>query len=1412
MNENLLHPDYIFEVSWEVCNKVGGIHTVVSTKALTLVKELKENLILIGPDIWRETGKNPEFVEDENLFKAWRIKAKDEGFRIRIGRWNIVGKPLVILVDFSPFITKKDEIFKEFWELYKLDSISGHWDYVEPATFGYAAGKVIENFCRFNLTIREKVVAQFHEWMTGTGILYLHTHAPQIATLFTTHATVLGRAIAGNRQPLYRLLTQYNGDVKAREFNVVAKYSLEKISAQVSDCFTTVSEITARECKQFLEKDADMITPNGFEDNFVPNDDEFEFKRNLARTKLLDVCESLVGYNIPDDSILIATSGRYEFWNKGIDVFIDVMGKLNQRGNLNKTIIAFILVPANNYGARKDLLERMGKKTPVSTEFNKFLTHGLHDSEYDAVLKKVKQVGLTNGENSHVKIVFVPSYLNGNDGIFNLNYWDILIGFDMTVFPSYYEPYGYTPLESLAFHIPTITTTLTGFGKWIMNQVAMMDECVGVVERNDDNYQRVVEDIANKIIICSYKSGEDKKRARENAYFLSKTALWRNLIKYYKEAFHIALKKVSQRSDKFSQAIQTQQVTPVKISKTNRPVWRSVSVRPNLSGKLQGLNEIAQNLWWAWENDAKELYEYIINPNGEGSAAVCINPIAILKGMSYERLMELENDEVFVEKYNNVYSRFKKYINEPRRNPKIAYFCMEFGLANSLKIYSGGLGILAGDYLKEASDSNVDMVGIGLLYKYGYFNQQLTLKGEQLTVYDAQNFAELPVSPVLDEKGNQRIVQLAFPGRFVFAQIWKVEVGRVTLYLLDTDRKDNLEQDRSITSRLYGGDSENRLKQEMILGVGGIRALETMNVRADIYHCNEGHAAFMGIERLHRFINKKNFTFSEALEIVRASSLFTTHTPVPAGHDVFPDDLIMMYMGHYPERLKISWQEFIHLGKIESSDKFSMSNLAARLSQEINGVSMLHGDVTKKMFNALWDGYYPQELHVNYVTNGVHYHTWTAQEWKELYEKEFGKTFLADQSNKELWNRIHKVADKKIWDIRQDLRAKLISYLHDRLDSDWVQRREDPKDILKLKNSLNENALTIGFARRFATYKRPNLLFRDLDALLRIVHNSEKPVQIFFAGKAHPNDGGGQAMIKEVNEIAKRPEFLGKIIFWENYDIQLAKRLVQGVDIWLNTPTRPLEASGTSGMKAVMNGCLHFSVLDGWWVEGYREGAGWALDQRQIYQNLDFQNDLDSQTIYRKLENEIIPMFYDRDKNGVPVDWVRFIKKSIAEVAPQFTMKRMLDDYFNKYYNKMAARNALLRENDFAIAKKIAAWKKKVARSWDSIEVENFYFSTPMKESLLIGEKYEGEIVLDLNELADTNIGVEMLVTEFLPDGSTNILEVKELQLTEIKEHKAHYKIDLVPPKPGNFNYGFRVFPKNELLPHRQDFNYVRWI
>lgn len=848
----------------------------------------------------------------------------------------------------------------------------------------------------------------------------------------------------------------------------------------------------------------------------------------------------------------------------------------------------------------------------------------------------------------------------------------------------------------------------------------------------------------------------------------------------------------------------------LKTSNANVPAWHEVSVRPSVPAALKKLEEIARNIWWSWNPAATALFR---NIDIDLWREVQHNPVLFLERLGYERMVELSKDRKLIEAMNSVYDTFRDYmeVKPDTTRPSVAYFCMEYGLSNVLKIYSGGLGVLAGDYMKEASDSNVDMVGIGFLYRHGYFTQTLSIDGQQIANYEPQNFNELPIDKVLDENGQQLVVKVPYINYNVYASIWKVNVGRVSLYLMDTDNEMNSEFDRPITSQLYGGDWENRLKQEILLGIGGMLTLKALGIKKDVYHCNEGHAALCNLYRLTDYV-REGLTFNQAMEVVRSSSIYTVHTPVPAGHDYFDEGLFGKYMSGYAQQLGITWNELMDMGRTnpgDSNERFCMSTFACNTCQEVNGVSWLHGEVSKKMFSGIWKGYFPEESHVGYVTNGVHMPTWASPEWQDLYAQYFDDGFLKDQSNQRLWEAIYKVPDRVVWNKHLEMKQKLVEFIRAAFRDTWLKNQGDPQRIVSIIQKINPQALIIGFGRRFATYKRAHLLFTDLDRLAKIVNNPERPVQFLFTGKAHPHDGAGQGLIKQIVEISRRPEFLGKIIFLENYDIHLAQRLVSGVDIWLNTPTRPLEASGTSGEKALMNGVVNLSVLDGWWYEGYRKGAGWALTDKRTYQNQSYQDQLDAATIYSLLENEIVPLYYNGNGDGISEGWVATMKNSIAQIAPHYTMKRQLDDYYSKFYTKMAKRNKYLTADNYAKAKEIAVWKETVAERWDSIEVVSCNKNEVASGQLDSGKTYKVQYVIDEKGLEDA-VGLELVMIKN-KDGQDKLEQVVPLNLVSRNGSLYTFEVEFKNDMAGSFRVCYRMYPKHPDLPHRQDFCYVKW-
>ena len=850
----------------------------------------------------------------------------------------------------------------------------------------------------------------------------------------------------------------------------------------------------------------------------------------------------------------------------------------------------------------------------------------------------------------------------------------------------------------------------------------------------------------------------------------------------------------------------------IRASYANQPCWKPVTAKSNIPEKLKKLEELAHNMWWAWNHSAKSLFRSLdakLFDECDG------NPILLLQRLSFEKMEKLSHDQSLIQKMDDVYNEFRAYMDEKpnKKRASVAYFCMEYGLNHVLKIYSGGLGVLAGDYLKEASDSNVDMCAVGFLYRYGYFTQSLSMDGQQVANYEAQNFGSLPIEQQLDEDGRPMVIDVPYMNYYVHAYVWRVNVGRIKLYLLDTDNDMNSQFDRSITHALYGGDWENRLKQEILLGIGGVLMLQKLGIKKDVYHCNEGHAALCNVQRLVDFV-REGKSFTQALELVRASSLYTVHTPVPAGHDYFDEGLFGKYMSGYPQLLGISWDEFIGMGRMNPDDKgerFCMSTFACNTSQEVNGVSWLHGEVSKKMFAGIWKGYYPEESHVGYVTNGVHFPTWCANEWRKLYAAHLDKNHIHDQSNQTIWEGIYNVSDEELWATRMALKTKLVDYIRKQFRDRWLKNQGDPSRVVSLMDKINPNALLIGFGRRFATYKRAHLLFTDLERLSKIVNNPDYPVQFLYTGKAHPADGAGQGLIKKIYEISQRPEFLGKIIFLENYDMQLARRLVSGVDIWMNTPTRPLEASGTSGEKALMNGVVNLSVLDGWWYEGYRPGAGWALTDKRTYQYQEHQDQLDAATIYGLLENEIMPLYYARNSEGISTGWIKVIKNSIAQIAPHYTMKRQLDDYYDKFYNRLRSRYNALAADDCKLAREIAEWKENVAAHWDDIHVDSIQKSEELiSGNVEAGKKYNIQIVVDEAGLDDA-VGLELVTLTTDKDGQDHVYHVDPFRVVERNGNKYTFAAAHGLDNAGSFKVCYRMYPKNENLPHRQDFCYVKW-
>ncbi|RFM31503.1 alpha-glucan family phosphorylase [Chitinophaga silvisoli] len=1315
----LISPNYLFEVSWEVCNKVGGIYTVISTKATLVQKQFGNRYILIGPDLIRHEGNIPGFIEDNTLFYRWKAQAGKEGLNIKTGRWNIEGSPLVILIDFSTFYSKKDEIFGDLWVHYRLDSITGQWDYIDPALFGYAAGVVIDSYYKFHLNATDRIVAHFHEWMTGAGVLYIEKYVPQVATIFTTHATVLGRALAGAGI----IPDKIQPDVQAATFHLTAKHSLEKNAATNADCFCCVSEITASECLAYLGKAPDIITPNGFNHPVAATKPQ---SRQQVRDLLTWVATSLLKENTAPDTLFIFSAGRYEFHNKGLDLLIDAMGALKKK-TLHHPVILFLFIPAGHTGPRVLSANDAGP-------FSKILTHNLYSPDKDDICKRLLFQDLVNNDSSPVRVIFAPVYLDGNDGIFNLPYYNVLSAFDLAIFPSFYEPWGYTPMESLANGIYTITSDKAGFAQAVAQLPKEATKGLFIINRHLTENMLATEEIANCIVHYMDLSKDEQLSLSANAQYISAQFTWEKCIDKYKTAWHFSLNKSLQREYLFHDKPATRPPEIPSVYKPE-PKWREINISSSTP-----------------------------------------------------------------EQVHELYATEK---NQAKAAPAIAYFCMEYGIHPALTIYAGGLGILAGDYLKTASDLNLPVIAVGLFYRQGYFRQQLTDSGQQIILKEQLDPTTLPLQEVKHHCGDTLQISLSFPGRQVWVKAWKAKVGNTMLYLLDSDIITNMPDDRLITGQLYPAEKEYRLQQEIILGIGGVRLISELGLSIDVYHCNEGHAAFLSLERIRQLIATSHLTFAEAAEIVRSSQLFTTHTSALAAMDTYDETLLHTYLAHIAKECFISWEQLFSLGSGGNQDTvFSMFCLAARTSQLINAVSCKHKTVTAQLLGPLWKNYLPMDLPLIAVTNGIHLPTWVAPEWQQVFQQNGLHLTTPDEN----WEKLKELADAEIWATRLSVKKRCITEIRELLSEQFTRHHYPAEKITNFLAQLQPTTMFIGYARRITHYKRADLLYYDIDRLTRLLHLKDRPVILIIAGKAHPADIEGQKILEKVFSLTSH----NNILFLENYDIKIAQLLTQGVDCWLNLPIRDTEACGTSGMKALVNGVLNFSTPDGWWAEFYTPETGWALSSHSVSANEDTpdQRKVDAEELYNLLEHHIIPLYYTRDEHDIPTGWTAMIRNAFVHTAPKISSTRMMTEYYY-YYKKLHDHTLALSIDNYYRAKSVASWKEKISNGWNSIQVLQV---SPEKGKLLsgkAGDTINFIITIDTGVLSTDDIGVDVIFTS--KHGDQQEVFKKELLLTQRKDAIATYSANITLIKNGEYNLTCRIYARNILLMFKTEIPLVLW-
>ena len=845
-------------------------------------------------------------------------------------------------------------------------------------------------------------------------------------------------------------------------------------------------------------------------------------------------------------------------------------------------------------------------------------------------------------------------------------------------------------------------------------------------------------------------------------------------------------------------------------------------VSPSLPKELEPLLEITKNFWWCWNQKAVNLLRTIDIDNYDEKDH---NPIRILGESSQECFYNMLHDDAAMMNLAEVYDEFKTYMNQETwyaslddsqktENEKIAYFSFEYGLHESLPNYSGGLGILSGDHLKSASDLGLPFIAVGLLYRKGYFRQYLNADGWQQE-YDIENdFFNLALEKVLDSNGETMKVDVDLPGRKVYAQIWKANVGRIQLYYLDANIEENSVEDRDITAQLYGGNLETRIQQEILLGIGGIKALKKLEIKPTIYHMNEGHSAFLSLERIRQLMIDDKLDRKTAREVVFSSNVFTTHTPVPAGNDVFPIEMMQKYFVDYIKQIDMSMEEFLKLGKIDPNNQkedFCMTVLALNLSAENNGVSELHGHVSREMWKDIWKGVPAKELPIDSITNGIHTLSWISFDMQNLLDRYLGPRWRTKPLEYGIWERVQKIPDAELWRTHERRKERLIDFCRERLKAQIINRGFTKNEINHAEQILTPEALTIGFARRFATYKRGTLLFRDIERLKKIISNPHRPVQIIFAGKAHPHDNGGKELIKNIAEICRREEFRDHIVFLEDYDINVARYMVQGVDVWLNNPRRPLEASGTSGMKVPPNGGLNFSILDGWWDEAYDGQNGWAIGNREEYTDLEYQDEVESNALYNVLENEIIPLYYERGRDDIPRQWVTAMKWSMQTVCPQFSTNRMVADYFNKFYTNASRRYINMTSDDFKKSKELKSWKDNISSKWSKVSFENTMSEMPSR-NLQVGSKFEVKTIVNLGNIAPDSVRVELYHGKLsMKDEITEPTIVEMKHSSDLGNGRHSFIGSLECVNTGQSGYAIRMYPYHKDLGYKFDMKMIIW-
>lgn len=1314
-------PRVLFEVSWEVAHKIGGIHTVLVGKAPYLATRKDRSYLLVGPYGPSRTG-----WQEAPLLEEWReYFHQQKGYTVHAGYWQVGSQALTtLLIDFYPLVARKNTLFAQWWEDYGVDSLWGGWDYIEPALFGYAAGEAIASFCDFYYGEEVEALAHFHEWLTGTGVLYLRKAAPHIATLFTTHATVAGRAAGGQLLPLEGLVAWL------QERNLQSKHSLERAAWQHADATTTVSPLTSREAAHYLGHAADVLTPNGWDPpSSLPVEKARQWLDDLARQ-----------WNLQKPVFWLLHGGRPELENKGTLLLLETLERYRKAPEPDQVLGVILALPA-------DIEKPAG---PPARPL--WLSHTLRHPEADPLWQRLQAMNLQPHE--PIRIAYLPLYLEGHDGAVDLPYYALLAAVDASAFPSRYEPWGYTPQESLGLGVPTASSRQSGFGQWMQAQGAPLGQALFLVDyEKPDPAGQLLEWLHRRLRATPTQREKLRSQARE----LARSTRWTHFLPLYEQAYEVARAKARARLSYRKPASRPASATTF--------VWHRAFFTPILPEPLQPLRSLAYNLWWTWHPEAQALFAQI-DPNAWEAHH---NPVWLLNHLPSSTWQVLSQNSAFLARLEEIHKRFKAYVEAPARTdlPTVAYLCMEFGLTRCLPFYAGGLGILAGDYLKEASDANYPILGIGLLYRKGYFTQRISPEGDQIAETPALRFTDLPLEPV--RQPDERWLRLRLPlgSQTLYLKVWRLQVGRVAVYLLDADLPENPEPLRTVTHRLYPAQAEERLQQEIVLGFGAQALVEALGLSIDLFHYNEGHAAFHALAHW-AWWRKAGLSVQAALERVRATTIFTTHTPVPAGHDAFPPERMRPYLETFvTQEIGLSWDSFRAMGQMPPDESpFSLSAFCVRVAARTNAVSQLHGQVSRQMFASLYPGYRPAEVPIQGLTNGVHRATWQHPDW-------IGRPS----------------SPAALWETHQTLKKRLLAYLQQRL-----LRAPWPLTYLKAVQaffaSTDENTLLLGFARRLATYKR-HLLLLENEEFAQLLQ--EAPVRLLLAGKAHPHDEAGKATLRTLWEKLDQPPYRGKVLFLPDYDMELAHWLVSGVDVWLNLPVYGQEASGTSGMKAGLNGVLHLSLPDGWWAEVDAEAAGgWTVPPCPSQDPVLRDAWEAAQTVFL-LREEVLPLYLRRTAEGFPTGWIERMERAQAYMATRFTTGRMLEDYIQHLYRPLAQRQEQLTRHQETFQAR-QAFLEAVEQGWPTLIVKRLLIPPFEERAQPASTPFSMGI-----EVEPGTLPPEALRAEALFEDSSGRIQTFPLPLQE----PHFYAADLSLPDPGVYHCAIRLYAWDPFLEER---------